>query len=118
MLILQQQLNIYQLPTSKNIEDFKTFLIGYPNSPFAKLAKDNIMAISLKEDDIELYDYFVRTFPNHPNSNQLIVKYYQKLLGMQEIKIPSDFSKIYPDIPITKILKLEGQKVIHFTRAK
>lgn len=98
------------IANSKNVEDFKTFLIGFPESPFAKLAKDRIMEIALTEDDIELYDYFIRTFPAHPNSNQLIVKYYHKLLGMQEIKTPADFSKIYPDIPINKILKLEGEK--------
>lgn len=98
------------IANSTNIDDFKTFLIGYPNSPFALLAKDNIFASIIEKDNIELYDYALRTFPNHRKINTLVFKYYQKLLSIQEIQSPNDFSKLYPHIPIAKILKIEKNK--------
>lgn len=95
--------NFRPIANSSSITTFKNFLIGYPKSFFAKLAIDKIMQLTLQRTALEDYDYFVRTYPKHPNIDEVWKRYYQLFLEIQGADADKDFRKTYPQAPIEKL---------------
>jgi len=95
-----------KIATSNELSKYKTFIIGHPNSPFVKLAVDNIYQLTIKSNSIEDHDYFLRIYPTHKKINQLILHYYQLL--KEEVnsttKAKSVFKQMFPNIDLEKLL--------------
>lgn len=87
---------------SNNINDYKKFLIGFPKSPFAKLAIDNIYRLTMESKDYELYDYFVRNFASHPKIESLWAQYYKLYTSENKNNASEEFLKNYPNAILKK----------------
>lgn len=102
--------NFLPIATSKSIKDFKFFLMGYPKSPWAKLAIDNIMTQTMQGKQIEDYDYFVRTFPSHPGIEKLWEKYFQVYSQQSKKDALSEFKRMYPEAPFDNFIKTNNNE--------
>ena len=91
----------FEIANSTNAEDFKKFIISYPNSYYIRPAKQNIYRMTIESEDIEAYDYFVRIYPDYPGILKLWEKYltvFSKLNNGNS----DDFYKTYPNCPLKK----------------
>jgi len=87
---------------SNNINDYKKFLMGFPKSPFSKLAIENIYRLTMESTDYELYDYFVRSFTTHPKIESLWAQYYKLYTSENKNNASEEFLKNYPNAILKK----------------
>lgn len=100
--------NFLPIANSKSIQQFKNFLVGFPKSPFAKLAIDNIMKLTMESNTLEDYDYFVRTFPNHQGMSRFWERFHELFLKQKNGDSDTEFRKMYPQAPLDKLKKMNG----------
>ncbi len=90
------------IANSQELENFRKFMIGHPNSLYKKLAIDYIYELTMNSQNIEYYDYFVRNHPKYPKIQELWEQFYHIFSQKTGNQATEEFEKNYPNNPITK----------------
>ena len=89
-----------EIAQSSKIDDYKKFVVAFPQSRFVKLAINSIYRLTMQSNDVALYDYFVRNHADHPKIKDFWRYYYS--LFLKEFGTKADFRKMYPNAPVEK----------------
>jgi predicted Zn-dependent protease len=88
-----------QVAVRKNDADaYKKFILAYPQSVFVPIAVDSLYACTLREQNVEEYDYFVRTYPKYAKIDALWTAFYKEFCKSNS---SAEFQKSYPTAPKT-----------------
>jgi hypothetical protein len=86
------------LRTQKNTwEAYEEFYKDYPKSKFVRIAADSLLRLAERSQRMELFDFWVRTFPDHPAHRRAWKGLYQlfKVKSREE-----EFKQNYPNCPL------------------
>lgn len=89
----------------KDLNTFKKFIASYPDSPFKKFAKDQLLLLTLESNHLPDYDEFIRTYPSHKEINKLWKKFYLLYTANKKRSTILNFATAYPNYPFQETLQ-------------
>lgn len=96
---------LIRLYRKRSLETMKEYIRAYPNSLFVKFAKDYLYELTIKQDKLEAYDYFLRTYPNYEDNNTMWEEFYQQYIAKKGQLAVIDFAQQYPEYPLKEKLE-------------
>lgn len=92
------------------LKAYQEFIRAYPKTPFIAFAKDGIYTLTMQDDDLNLYDYFVRKYGDYEQINSLWKRFYQLYVAQHGTNSVLTFAKAYPTYPFPDQLATDKQQ--------
>lgn len=89
----------------RTIEKINEYIRAYPNTLFLIFAKQYLFELTKAQDNLEAYDYFLRTYPDYHDNEEMWKHFYDVYLEQKGQASVVEFDKQYPNYPFRQELQ-------------